>query len=710
MHCEHSHIEMGSLASRWDDDFIGLSGCLLEADSISTFVRSLNEFSIEFASLAVISLVIHDYPGRGNTVFSIDPNSLEILKISRENYDMPDHELDEREVINMMDGDIFGSVYPELTRLPPYRNLKQYCQFPLNAVNRHLGGIEFISHESEPFSELVLCKLKQYASIVATLIAPMLDRDRAKYESRRKQPENNAARLLVEVTNMVMSQGSVDGLVAGLHELLFRHFGIDHVALKYFSEKLNVFECYVLSANQPDKVHFEVEDASKGCEIELNVLHTSHPVTRKTALNGQVRGMGFLPLVFRNRCRGVVCLGHAGDYFSICDLSLLQRIVARVAMALHSIQVHQRTFSLQQENQVPIREQIHRHQVFDEVISQSEVMNTVLNQAAMVADCDCTVLILGETGTGKELIAKAIHALSHRSDNKMVKMNCSAVPAGLFESDLFGHEKGAFTGALNKRIGRFEQADKSTLFMDEIGDMPLDLQPKILRALQESEVERVGSYKLIPVDVRVVAATNCDLLKMVQEKTFRSDLYYRLNVFPIVLPPLRERREDIPLLVKHFTAQIADKMKREISSIPEDTMRILCAYDWPGNIRELRNVVERAVVLTRGHVLDVPLDDLMFSEATSRVSGTSEVRSVPERIPASEIPAPVSPQASEKERIIRVLKETNGVVGGPRGAAQMMGVKRTTLLSRMKRLGISPKGTSKSATAIKRIRTYDEIH
>lgn len=702
MHCEHSHIEMGSLASRWDDDFIGLSGCLLEAETISAFVRCLNQFTIEFTSLDVISLVIHDYPGRGNTVFSVDPNSLEILKISRENYDMPDHELDDREVINVMDGEVFRSVYPELTRLPPYKHLNQYCQFPLNSVNRHLGGIEFISHDSTGFSELELCKLKQYSAIVATLVAPMLDRDRAQYEDRRNKPENDAASLLVEVTNMVMNQGSVDGLVTGLLEMLTRHFGIDHVSLKYFSEKLNVFESYSLSASEPEKVHFEIEDASTGCEIELNVLHTSHPVTRKTTLDGHIRSAGFLPLIFRNRCRGVVYLGHAGDYFSICDLSLLQRIMARVAMSLHSIQVHQRTFSLSQDNQVPIREQVHRHQVFDNVISQSEVMNTVLNRVAMVADCDCTVLILGETGTGKELIASAIHELSHRSSKRMVKMNCSAVPAGLFESDLFGHEKGAFTGALNKRIGRFEQADNSTLFLDEIGDMPLDLQPKILRALQESEVERVGSYKLIPVDVRVVAATNCDLLKMVQDKQFRSDLYYRLNVFPIVLPPLRERREDIPLLVKHFTAKIADKMKRKITSIPEDSMRILCAHDWPGNIRELRNVIERAVVLTRGHVLDVPLDDLVFSETAERAPS---IPSVPERIPTSDIsmpfqssslpPAPVATQASEKERIIQVLKETNGVVGGPRGAAQRLGVKRTTLLSRMKRLGISPKGASK---------------
>lgn len=290
----------------------------------------------------------------------------------------------------------------------------------------------------------------------------------------------------------------------------------------------------------------------------------------------------------------------------------------------------------------------------------------------MVAQSDSTVLILGETGTGKELIARAIHNLSGRNARRMVKMNCAAMPAGLLESDLFGHERGAFTGASTQRIGRFELADKSSLFLDEVGDMPLELQPKLLRVLQEQEFERLGSNKLIQTDVRLIAATNRDLKKMVADREFRNDLYYRLNVFPIHLPPLRERPEDIPLLVKAFTFKIARRMGRNIDSIPAEALRTLSSMEWPGNVRELENVVERAVLLTRGNVLQLSLPDIApLMQSTPPVA--TEVAQDGE---------------DEYQLIMRVLKETNGVVAGPKGAAQRLGLKRTTLLSRMKRLGI----------------------
>lgn len=308
---------------------------------------------------------------------------------------------------------------------------------------------------------------------------------------------------------------------------------------------------------------------------------------------------------------------------------------------------------------------------FGEIIGRSEAMNNVLKQVEMVAQSDSTVLILGETGTGKELIARAIHNLSGRNGRRMVKMNCAAMPAGLLESDLFGHERGAFTGASAQRIGRFELADKSSLFLDEVGDMPLELQPKLLRVLQEQEFERLGSNKLIQTDVRLIAATNRDLKQMVIDREFRSDLYYRLNVFPIHLPPLRERPDDIPLLVKAFTFKIARRMGRNIDSIPAETLRTLTRMEWPGNVRELENVIERAVLLTRGNVLQLSLPERDIVEAP--------------RTPA------VLPEEGEDEYqlIVRVLKESNGVVAGPKGAAQRLGLKRTTLLSRMKRLGIN---------------------
>jgi formate hydrogenlyase transcriptional activator len=294
----------------------------------------------------------------------------------------------------------------------------------------------------------------------------------------------------------------------------------------------------------------------------------------------------------------------------------------------------------------------------------------------MVARSNSTVLILGETGTGKELVARAIHNQSTRNGRRMVKLNCAAMPAGLLESDLFGHERGAFTGASAQHIGRFELADKSSLFLDEVGDMPLELQPKLLRVLQEQEFERLGSNKVIHTDVRLIAATNCDLRQMVADRAFRSDLYYRLNVFPVRLPPLRERPEDIPLLVKAFTFKIARRLERNIDSIPAETLRTLSRMEWPGNVRELENVIERAVLLTRGNVLQLSLCEMMPPFLAP--------------VPAYAQPEaePLRDDEDEYQRIVRVLKETNGVIAGSRGAAQRLGVKRTTLISRMKRLGI----------------------
>ncbi len=311
---------------------------------------------------------------------------------------------------------------------------------------------------------------------------------------------------------------------------------------------------------------------------------------------------------------------------------------------------------------------------FEEIVGESVEIMRILKHVETVASTDVTVLILGETGTGKEVIARAIHQLSPRSDHVMVKLNCAAIPAGLLESELFGHEKGAFTGALDRKIGRLELAHEGTLFLDEIGDLPLELQPKILRALQEREFERLGSTKPIPVNVRLIAATNRDLAKMVSDGQFRSDLYYRLRVFPIQLPPLRERREDIPLLVRYFVDRHSRRLYKKIETIPEDVMRALTRWDWPGNIRELENFIERAVILSKGPALRPPLAEIE--------------KAVP---PAGETPRSLSLEATEREHILRVLRETGGKIGGADGAAARLGLIRTTLNSKMKKLGIGRK-------------------
>jgi len=319
-----------------------------------------------------------------------------------------------------------------------------------------------------------------------------------------------------------------------------------------------------------------------------------------------------------------------------------------------------------------LEEELNTEAKFEEIIGESMGLKRVLKLVETVSATDVTVLILGETGTGKEVIARAIHQLSPRNKHVMVKLNCAAIPAGLLESELFGHERGAFTGAIDRKIGRIELAHEGTLFLDEIGDLPLELQPKILRALQEKEFERLGSNKPIPVNVRLVAATNRDLTKMVAEGQFRSDLYYRLRVFPILLPPLRERREDIPLLVRYFVDRHARKLYKKIETIPEETMRALTRWDWPGNIRELENFIERAVILTKGPVLRAPLGELEMPEEASPVQDSSL-------------------EAKEREHILRVLRETKGKIGGSDGAAARLGLIRTTLNSKMKKLGIERK-------------------
>ena len=309
-------------------------------------------------------------------------------------------------------------------------------------------------------------------------------------------------------------------------------------------------------------------------------------------------------------------------------------------------------------------------QKFGDIVGTSAALRNVLNQVEVVAPTDSTVLLLGETGTGKEVIARAILNVSSRSNRPFVKLNCAAIPSGLLESELFGHEKGAFTGAVSQKIGRFELANGGTLFLDEVGDIPLELQPKLLRVLQEQEFERLGSTRTIRVDVRLIAATNRDLAQMASEKQFREDLYFRLNVFPIRIPPLRERPGDIQLLVHHYVDKYAQRMSKQIDSIPEATMAALYSYSWPGNIRELQNLIERSVILTPGNVLQVQLNDLQQSNPiSSPMSGTLE--------------------DVERQRILEALQESGAVIGGRHGAAARLGLKRTTLLSKMQKLGIA---------------------
>ncbi len=382
-----------------------------------------------------------------------------------------------------------------------------------------------------------------------------------------------------------------------------------------------------------------------------------------------------LPLISHNRTLGVLGLGWRVENPSNAeDIEFLMRAAGQVAIAIENASAYREIAELRdrlaQEN-LYLEEEIRSAGDFEGIVGQSSALRQVLQMVETVAASDSTVLLLGETGTGKELIARAIHDRSRRKERTLIRLNCAAIPTGLLESEMFGHERGAFTGAITQKIGRLELADQGTLFLDEVGDIPLEVQPKLLRALQEQEFERLGSSRTKKVDVRLVAATNRDLQKMVEEKQFRSDLYYRLNVIPIRIPPLRERPEDIPLLVRYFTQKYARRMQKRIETIPTASMRKLARWHWPGNVRELQNLVERAVVLSPTETLEISVPEL---DGRGMGAATAEID-----------------RFEERDRIVRILKETNGKVGGASGAAMRMGLKRTTLITRMKKLGIDPR-------------------
>jgi formate hydrogenlyase transcriptional activator len=325
------------------------------------------------------------------------------------------------------------------------------------------------------------------------------------------------------------------------------------------------------------------------------------------------------------------------------------------------------------EEKLYLEQEINTELGFGDIIGHSKALEAVMENVGKVAASNATVLLLGETGTGKELVARAVHWLSQRTGNSFIKLNCAAIPTGLLESELFGHEKGAFTGAVSRKIGRLELADKGTLFLDEIGEISLAVQPKLLRVLQDQEFERLGGTQTLKVDFRLIAATNRDLAEAVRQNEFRSDLYYRLNVFPIRVPPLRERREDIRLLVEHFVQKFARRMGKSITSIPKRTMDTLMGWEWPGNVRELENFIERSVILTQGSVLVAPLSEM-------DLISTTEEKSVDETL-----------EAAEREHILRALRDSRGQIGGLKGAAMRLGLKRTTLQSKLKHLGINPR-------------------
>jgi formate hydrogenlyase transcriptional activator len=442
-----------------------------------------------------------------------------------------------------------------------------------------------------------------------------------------------------------------------------------------------------------DHAGYEERSAGPPSERARTVFRTGKPliVTREEIAAEPQGAIGLnslclYPLIIRERVLGVFGFGSSRENaFTEDDLTFLGQVASQIAIAVENAlaygQISELKDKLTQENvylESEIRSELH----FEEIVGNSEPLRRVLKEIETVAPADSTVLIFGETGTGKELIARALHDLSSRKSHPFVKLNCAAIPTGLLESELFGHEKGAFTGAIIQRVGRFELANRGTIFLDEIGEIPLELQPKLLRVLQEREFERLGSSRTLRTDARLIAATNRDLKTMVEEQRFRTDLYYRLNVFPIRVPSLRERKEDIPPLVRHFVKEFSRRNQRVIDTIPSETMQALVRYHWPGNIRELQNVIERAVIISRGPVLNVALTELAPDVTSTSTPVVTTAK------PASHESLQEMLEKTERNQILRALEEANGVVAGPNGAAARLGVKRSTLQLRMQKLGI----------------------
>ena len=512
------------------------------------------------------------------------------------------------------------------------------------------------------------------------------------YQQELEQ-ERDRLRLLLDITNLLVANRNFRELFIAISGLLRRIIHHEYAALILHSPSRNLLRVYALDFPSgkgliQQGTSFDIQDSPPGYAFATRqpllvenlfgqLTRFPSPFTRQLLQEG-IRSACWLPLINRDRVVGVLSVACKRESaFSRQDLELLNQVANQAAIAVDNAlafrQIADLNRKLAQEKRY-LESEIRTEYNFDAIVGEHPSLKRILRQVETVAPTSSTVLILGETGTGKELIARAIHNLSGRRERTFVKLNCAAIPTGLLESELFGHEKGAFTGAISQKTGRLELAHNGTLFLDEVGDIPLELQPKLLRALQEKEFERLGSTRTVQVDVRLIAATNRDLSEMVASRQFRSDLYYRLNVFPMQVPPLRERVSDIPLLVKYFVHKHAAENGKHIERVPSEAMDALLRWPWPGNIRELENFIERAVILTEGPVLNLPLAEL-------HVTASAESRSAAEPRSAAD--------AGERAQILRALKEARGVIAGPTGAAARLGLKRTTLNSRIRKLGIT---------------------
>ena len=575
--------------------------------------------------------------------------------------------------------------WPSVMELLRRNNIVTSCWLPLTTAQHRLGALVFgFGPAPDVLEQLDL--MRQIAAQVAVAVDNTLNFEKAEKYQQQLARERDRLQVLLEITNTLVSELDIRDLFPSITACVRRAVPHEYSSLALRVPGTDQLRVHALVFDGPGGVLEEgasaaMSETPAGEAVETRrpvildadaLARVSSPIVQRLAKAG-LKSICCLPLITRLHVLGTLNVGSTRERaFSDSDIDFLSQVAGQAAIAIENATSYQEIGQLKDqlaEEKLYLQDEIRTDRNFGEIIGDSPQFRSVLDQVETVAPTDASVMILGETGTGKELIARALHDLSGRRERTFVKLNCAAIPTGLLESELFGHEKGAFTGAIMQKAGRFELANKGTLFLDEIGDIPLELQPKLLRALQEHEFERLGGTRTIKVDVRLVAATNRDLAQMINERQFRTDLYYRLSVFPISVPPLRERVDDIPKLVRYFTQKFARRMNKHVESISQETMDALVRYPWPGNVRELENLIERAVILTRGTTLQIPI---------------SELRSA-----STETASPVTLEEAERDHIRRVLERSNGVVGGPNGAAAKLGMKRTTLQSKMKKLGIA---------------------
>jgi len=559
------------------------------------------------------------------------------------------------------------------------KGVRSYCELPVTSAQKRFGALGLGSSRPNAYGEEDVQLLQRVAELVALALENAMTQAAFLEEKKRLQ-------MLLEVSTKLMCNVDVQQLFPEISGLIRSVIGQDFASVSLYEEANRCMRVYALDSPfvdeliGPETVVPIAESTSARAFLQGEAMVCNRedlaavdsPVVRRILEMG-IQSFCSLPLITRKGKLGTLNLGSVDSHaFAPRDVSFLKQVAAQLAIALDNAraysEIEELTDRLRKEK-LYLQDEIHSVLNFEEIVGESPALKRVLTQVRTVAPLDATVLILGETGTGKELIARAIHRMSGRKDGSFIKLNCAAIPTGLLESELFGHEKGAFTGAVSAKIGRLELADGGTLFLDEVGDIPLELQPKLLRVLQDQEFERLGGVRTIGVNIRLIAATNRDLRKLVAAREFRSDLYYRLHVFPVHMPPLRDRGKDIPLLVRYFVQKFSRMMKKQIEAIPTETMNALVRWEWPGNVRELENFIERSVILTEGSTLNVPLSELKPISVGAAHDATLE--------------------SLEREHILRVLRECGGVIAGLRGAAARLGMKRTTLQSRMQRMGIT---------------------